>query len=521
MDASSGDATDTLPFAFLFVAPLKPEDEGEWLDVAFLRALKAADPHDTVETRVYRGGVLLAQLSYKTGAVRSEPVRNRKPDDPITHQAVRIEYSDRGLLATLAGDFVESWLETWHTVDADGFWGKVGRRSLDATFVPSIALDVAERIDTELRAHPLYIGAGSPDLGNPLHRHLFVDAMFKDAFIRAGRVYVEGGMPGTEDSDFMGADEFNPSGPGVVPWDKFESAAPPLVLPSALSARGLVSKLRMEGRMALDVHQKIIYDLGSSQLLRDLGREFSWDLCQLPDAPEEVNVPASKIADYLLDPGHKDNKGKAKFFEEHLAITKSDSAYLQGQLVDALAHVTYEDVRIDNYGVRFTANLPVAGKNGETATIETGWIVRPGERASFVTAYPGKKDAELEEQAHPPPTVPEHLKGDDRWQALYDLAHSEGLEAMNACVPKPLVVENRVYMEGDCGGATIVLEDGRKSFARWLRKNGHGHRHYKSGWVISAERIGQSAETAKAYAGTFGRVLRRNGIPSRSEIYYT
>ncbi len=512
---------ETMNVAFLFVAPRKPEEEGEWLDVAFLRALKAADPDGTAETRICRGGVLLAGLSYKTTVVKAGPGRNRKPDTLVTYQTSRTEHSDRGLFATLVGDLVESCLERWHTVKGDSFWEKVGRRSLDAMFVPAVAPDIAERLDKELLSHPLYIGAVLPDLGNPLHRYLFVEAMFKDAFIRGGRIYVEGGYPGTDDADFVGAEEFCSSGLGIVPWDQFDHVAPPLTVPAAFSARGLVSKMRMERRMALDVHQKIIHDLSFSSSLRDLGREFEWDLSQLPDAPEEVNVQASKIAEYLLNPNHEDNRGKAKFFEEHLAITNSDWIYLHGQLVDALGHVTHEDVRIDNYGVRFTANLPVTGKNGETATIETGWIVRPGERASFVTAYPGEKNAELEEKASPPPLVSDSLKGDARWQALYDLAHAAGLEAMNASVPKPLVVENQVYTEGGCGGATVILDDGRKSFARWFKKNGHGRRHYRSGYVISAERIGQSAESAKAYADAFARVLRRNRIECRSEIYYT
>lgn len=512
---------ETIPVAFLFVAPLSPEQAGEWLDEAFLRALKVADPNGTVDTRVYRGCVLLAQLSYKTAAIKTEPVKRRKPDSPVISQASYTERSDRGLYATLVGDFVESCLERWHTVDREGFWENVGRRSIDATFVPALATDIAVRMDKELRSHPLYIGAVSPDLGNPLHRYLFIEVMFKDAFLRGGRVYIRGGMPGTGDPSFIGADTFSSDGLGVVPYDQFDDVAPLLVLPAALSARGLVSKMRMERRMALDVHQKVMHDLSFSRSLRDLGREFEWDLSQLPDAPEEVSVQASKIADYLLNPDHEDNRGKAKFFEEHLGITKSDWTYLHSQLVDALGHVTYKDVRIDTYGVRFTANLPIAGKNEETATIETGWIVRPGERASFVTAYPSKKSAELEEKASPPPLVSDSLKGNARWQALYDLAHAAGLEAMNACVPKPLVVENQVYMEGECGGAVIVIEDGRTSLARWLRKNGCGHRHYKSGCAISSERIGQSAESAKAYADAFARVLRRNGIGCRSEIYYT
>src|SRR3569833_2089783 len=256
------------------------------------------------------------------------------------------------------------------------------------------------------------------DLGNPLHRYVFIEAMFKDAFLRGGRVYIRGGVPGTGDPSFIGADTFSSAGVGIVPYVQFDNVAPPLVLPGALSARGLVSEMRMERRMALDVHQKVMRDLSFSRSLRDLDREFSWDLSQLPDAPEEVNVQASKIADYLLNHDHQDIQGKAKFFAEHLGLTKSDRTYLHGQFIDALGHVTYDDVRIDDYGVRFTANLPVTGKNGKTATIETGWIVRPGERASFVTAYPGEKDAALEVWACRRRLVSGCLFGGVRWRAL-------------------------------------------------------------------------------------------------------
>lgn len=514
-------APETMPVALLFAVPLNLEEAGESFDEAFLHALKVADPGGMVETRVYRGGVLLAQLSYKTAAIKAEPAKRRKASSPVSSQTSWTEHSDPGLYATLVGDFVDSCLERWHTVDPESFWAKVARRSLDAMFVPALAPDIAARVDHELRSHPLYVGAVSPDLGNPLHRYLFIETLFKDAFLRGGRIYVKGGYPGADDADFLGGEEFSPSGLGIVPYEQFDNAAPPLVLPASLSARGLISKMRMERRMALNVHQKIMNDLSVSRSLGDSGRKFEWDLSQLPDSPEEVNVQASKIADYLLNADHKDNRGKAKFFEEYLGITKSDWTYLHGQFVDALGRVTYEDVRIDAYGVRFTANLPVIGKNKKTATIKTGWIVRPGERASFVTAYPGKKDARLAEKASASPLISDSLKGNARWEALYDLAHSAGVEAMNACVPKPLVVGGQVYMEGDCGGATIVLDDGRKSFARWLKKNGRGYGHYKSGYVISAECTGQSAESAKAYADAFARMLRRNGIACRSEIYYT
>lgn len=222
-----------------------------------------------------------------------------------------------------------------------------------------------------------------------------------------------------------------------------------------------------------------------------------------------------------LDPGHTEGKSKAHFFELQLGIARGDWPYLHGQLVDGLRTVSYEDVHLDDYGVRFTAYLPVIGRNGQTATIKTGWIVRPGERASFVTAFPATKDADLESHVIAPPVVADDLKSDARWQAIYDLAGEAGREAMGNCVPKPMVVESQVYMDGSCGGAYVVVEDGRGSFSRWLRSKGFGHRHYKSGYSISADQIGQSAESAKAFADAFARVLRRNGIACRSEIYLT
>ena len=55
---------DLRPCAFQFAATLRAENEGETPDEAFLSALKAADSHGQTDTRVYRGGLLLARLSF-------------------------------------------------------------------------------------------------------------------------------------------------------------------------------------------------------------------------------------------------------------------------------------------------------------------------------------------------------------------------------------------------------------------------------------------------------------------------
>jgi hypothetical protein len=514
------DLQDLRPSAFLFAAPLRGEEEGETLDEAFLTALKAADPHGQTDTRVYRGGLLLAQLSYKPSSIKAELVPSRKSGSPATFRTTHTEHSHPPLYAVLVGDFVETCLGQWNTLNPSTYWSYIANRAIDATFTSSLSAAIVENMDKRLRSHPRYIGAVSPDLGNPLHRYLFVDVMFKDAFIRNGRVFVQAGFEGDYNGSFFGADTFSPLGMATLPYEKFETEAPPAHLPDSRSARGLVTEMRTGKRMALDIHQKVMSALGKSRSLRTIERSFEWNLSQLPDAADEIMVQAEKLMNYLLDP-EKDGGGKARFFERRLAITRKDWVYLHGQLIDGLGNLSFEDIRLDMHGVRFNAYFPVTGLNGKTATIKTGWIIRPDERASFVTAFPAEEDSDLESQASPPLIVSDDLEGDARWQAVYVLAEQTARKEMEECVPKPLVVESQVYMEGDCGGAFVVIEDGRTSFARWLRKKGLGHSHHSRGYSIAAERIGQSVESAKAYADALARVLRRNGVECRAEVYLT
>lgn len=508
-------------YAFMFDSAAAKGAYGESLDEAFLRALKAADPSGITSARVYRGGLLIASLAYKTTAVRAGPKKRKSTGGPPYSESGTTQRADKALYATLVGDLVETCLELWNTFDSTKLWEYVAKHALDAIVVSSLPAEFASRVDERLRSHPCYIGAVSPDFGNPLHRQLFIELMFKDAFIQNGAVVVQAEFEGQYEGSFRGADDFSPNGMVVMPYEQFETSAPSPDLPGVLSARGLVTQMRMQRRMALDIHQKILAAITLSDSLREPGRPFEWDLSQLPDAPDEVQVQARKLTDYLLDVEHADGKSKAMFFSEVLAITRDDWPFLQAQLVDGLAQVSYDEVRLDEYGIRFTAMLPVKGRNGATATIKTAWIVRPGERASLVTAFPSEKDEDLEKKAVTPAVVTQGLTGEARWQAIFRLADQAGIAAIAASVPRPLVVEGSVYMEGLCGGARIVVSDARRGFARWLKTSGKGHRSYPGGWAIAARQDDQSAERAEAYATAFATVLRRNGISCRVETYLT
>ena len=97
---------------------------------------------------------------------------------------------------------------------------------------------------------------------------------------------------------------------------------------------------------------------------------------------------------------------------------------------------------------------------------------------------------------------------------LYGYASSAGERAASNCIPTPLYIHGyeEPILDGVTGFAWIVIHDARKRFPRWLKEQRIGHLGYRGGWVVHAEGCGQSFERAKAYADTFAKVLRQNGI---------
>jgi hypothetical protein len=319
---------------------------------------------------------------------------------------------------------------------------------------------------------------------------------------------------------FAGVEEFLQKGIIAISPEDFARRSPPVGKPAALSARGLVTLARLEKCSALTVHERLASALPDR--MKEPEKEFTWDIRQLPNAPDEVVVQARKLTEYLLSTEHKDGGGKAKFFETNLGIKSEDWQYLQAQLVDALSSTPLDDVSLDQYGIRFNALLPVHGRNRRIATIRTGWIVRRGERASLVTAYPADKKPDPALNVQEPAVVDHRLAGDKRWEAIFALACEAGESAALACVPRPLkVVGYPVEMEGNCGCAYVRVPNARTGFARWRKMAGHASSHHRSGVCFYSVTESQSAERAKAYAEAFAKVLRRTGIECSVETYFT
>ena len=115
---------------------------------------------------------------------------------------------------------------------------------------------------------------------------------------------------------------------------------------------------------------------------------------------------------------------------------------------------------------------------------------------------------------------------DELFDTIYNTAQAKGALAAAACVPVPMVVEERVNMaddnspvkqswfvaDGVCGFAWVVVRPGTSSFARWLVKNDYAGPRYYGGVSIWIGGYNQCHQKKAAHAHAMAEYLRGVGI---------
>jgi hypothetical protein len=105
----------------------------------------------------------------------------------------------------------------------------------------------------------------------------------------------------------------------------------------------------------------------------------------LPNYQKAV-IPRSKLEDYALNPAHKDGRHKARLFKSILGFEKADCEKLEKIILDELPYYEALLVEEGQWGKKYLVSLPIVGLNGNTAIVETIWIIRPKtDVPSFVT----------------------------------------------------------------------------------------------------------------------------------------
>jgi hypothetical protein len=101
---------------------------------------------------------------------------------------------------------------------------------------------------------------------------------------------------------------------------------------------------------------------------------------------ERAVIPRSKLEGYALDPTHRDGRDKARLFRSILGFEKADWQKLEKAILDELPYHEALPAGVGKWGKKYLVALPIVGLNGNTAVVETIWIIRPEtDYPSFVT----------------------------------------------------------------------------------------------------------------------------------------
>lgn len=90
-----------------------------------------------------------------------------------------------------------------------------------------------------------------------------------------------------------------------------------------------------------------------------------------------AKIDPRKLIEYALNPNHPSGVNKAKVFESALGFNQSNAGGLLQQLLRGVMTNTPTAGKVDNFGARFTVDIPVRGPSGN-GVVRTGWIYRVG-----------------------------------------------------------------------------------------------------------------------------------------------
>lgn len=110
---------------------------------------------------------------------------------------------------------------------------------------------------------------------------------------------------------------------------------------------------------------------------------------KLPNA-KQAAVDREKVADYLLNPAHPDNGGKANFFTR-LGFHRDRWEVLAAALKALTVSAEVTSVSETPHGNKYVITGRIRSPGGKSPLVQSIWIVDKNRNAArLVTAYPRK-----------------------------------------------------------------------------------------------------------------------------------
>jgi hypothetical protein len=94
-------------------------------------------------------------------------------------------------------------------------------------------------------------------------------------------------------------------------------------------------------------------------------------------------IDPRKLTDYALNPNHPVGGNKAIVFER-LGFSRANAEDLMSQLRTGVMENTPLPGKVDQFGPRFTVDIPVVGPRA-SGVVRTGWIYKAGSSTPELT----------------------------------------------------------------------------------------------------------------------------------------
>lgn len=101
---------------------------------------------------------------------------------------------------------------------------------------------------------------------------------------------------------------------------------------------------------------------------------------------ESFDIPEQKLTGYALNPKHPKGADKERAFREALGFTADDAGEIMRQVYRWVGEHDPAPSGNNGYGDIYSTEMKMAGKNGKTATVSVGWIMKPGDSKMKLTS---------------------------------------------------------------------------------------------------------------------------------------
>jgi hypothetical protein len=109
---------------------------------------------------------------------------------------------------------------------------------------------------------------------------------------------------------------------------------------------------------------------------------------KLGDVVSRLAIDRRKLTDYALNPDNPVGADKALIFRLRLGYTRDNYELLLQQIETQALAAEALPTQADQHGQRYQLDLEIAGVEGQSDIVRTGWIVPPGaDFARLVTLY--------------------------------------------------------------------------------------------------------------------------------------